>query len=71
MIKVKGYDNLVKDTHTNAIINIDDVEYRNARLAKENRTSAVLREKQLEDRINKLEGIIQQLLSGYEVECSK
>ena len=62
--KVKGFDKLVKDLNTNAIINTDDDSLYNARRAKQNALAKIENEKRIELRLSILEDRLKELLQG-------
>lgn len=62
MHKVKGKEGLVKDPHTGSVINVDDNAYRQAKIAKQRLLKERERNEELEDRVSKLETVLEQLL---------
>lgn len=66
MQKVKGKEGLVKDPHTGVVVNVDDDAFRQAKLAKKRIMESNEKQKTLEDRVNRLEKAMNQLLQEKE-----
>lgn len=62
--KVSGHEGLVKDLHTNAVINDDRKAFLKAKEAKEKRLKELQRMESLENKVNKLESLLEKLLEG-------
>lgn len=62
--KVSGHEGLVKDLHSNAIINDDRKAFLKAKEAKEKRLKELQRMESLEEKVHKLENLLEKLLEG-------
>lgn len=64
--KVQGYEGLRKDLHSKAIINDDDNAFLRAKAAKEKRLKELNRVEDLEEKVAKLEALINKLIGDTE-----
>lgn len=64
MLKIEGKAHLVKDPSTNAIVNVDEDAYRAARKTKQRVLESIRKEKELQERIERLEAAVEKLLEG-------
>lgn len=66
MLKIKGKTHLVKDPSTNAIVNVDEDAYRAARKTKQRVLESIRKEKEMQERIERLEAAVEKLLEGMD-----
>lgn len=69
--KVKGFNSLVKDTRTNAVINTDEEALNNAKKAKQKILNMIQKEENIDKRIDHIERMLQMLLEGTKEQCTK
>lgn len=61
MLKVEGKEGLVKDPHTQAVVNTDDESFRAAKQAKKRILESRERERNLQERLERLEQVVEKL----------
>lgn len=66
MYKIKGRNGLVKDPNTGSVINTDVHAHKQAKAAKERIIASKKKEKELEERIDRLESALELLMKDKE-----